>query len=78
MTVPNNYKVSVEFLDVDLEAAFDFLYLDDTYFSTNPGKSFTSASEVLDVGFISDRNTAGRGFLLRLSSVDVSGLLISK
>ncbi|XP_072026056.1 uncharacterized protein [Amphiura filiformis] len=74
VTAPEGYKVLVEFMDVDLQVSYDFLYLNDTYFSADPGKNFTSSSEILDIRLTSDPGVAGRGFLLKLSAVDVAGV----
>lgn len=73
--VAEGYKVLVEFLDFSTEYNYDGIFLDETLFTgSNTPVNFTSTSEVLTIKFISDDYETDRGFLLRLSAIDVSGI----
>ncbi|XP_072043432.1 fibropellin-3-like [Amphiura filiformis] len=73
VSVPEGYKVLVEFLDFEVEDSWDFLFLDDGILTgTSPPDNYTSVNETLSMRFVSDPSYAYRGYLLQLSAIDVS------
>ena len=76
----SGYKVLVEFLQFGLEDHYDFLYLNQTRFTgvVGPAMNYTSVTETLPIRFTSDGAAVGPGFVIRLSALDVSGLLYNR
>ncbi|XP_072043143.1 uncharacterized protein [Amphiura filiformis] len=75
VSVPEGYKVLVEFLDFEMEPSWDFLFIDNGMLTgNNPPDNYTSVNETLTMRLVSDSNTALRGYLLQLSAIDVSGV----
>ncbi|XP_072043139.1 uncharacterized protein [Amphiura filiformis] len=75
VSAPNGYKVLVEFLDFDLELGYDYFYINDSALSgDNAPNNYTSADDTLTIRFVSDTVYNFRGYLLRLSAIDVSGV----
>ncbi len=74
ISAPEGYKVLVEFLDVELEFAWDKFYIGNSIITGDtPPANYTSVNETLEIKFSSDEVYALRGFLVRLSAIDVSG-----
>ena len=78
ITVPDGKRVLVEFLDFHLEDTYDFLNVDGIlYTGRDVPDTYLSTTNTLNLWFSSDVWGGEKGYLLRLSSVLVSGMFFS-
>ena len=75
ITVPDGNRVLVEFLDFHLEDLYDFLNVDGIlYTGRDVPDTYLSTTNTLTLTFSSDSVGTEKGYLLRLSSILVSGM----
>ena len=74
VSTENGLRIVIEFQDFDLESGYDFLYVDDDRFTGSiVPESVISSDRNVTIRFRSDEFVDGRGFLLTLTTLDISG-----